>query len=304
MTGAAFPEGFDACVRQEDVVRRGDSISVTSPISANQNRRLAGEDFREGDAVLSAGHVIRPEDVLCLASLGIAEIEVQKRVRVALISTGHELIDHSETPTDSQIRNSTTPYLVQSLRLRGAEVTYLGSVGDRSEDFLGLIDGARDFDLILTTGAISVGRYDFVASALEGRGLQTYFQKVKIRPGKPLLFGRLGEGAFVIGLPGNPVATATGLRFFVDPFLRALKRDLPEQPVKAQLTRPLHKTAQATCFMKANWRGEKVEAQENQKASITHTLLTSNAWIALDASLPDEVPANTCVDVYPFVSFA
>lgn len=306
MTGAPFPEGYDACVRQEDVTRHANTITLTKPVPRNNNRRLAGEDFRVGSTVVEAGHTIRPVDVLCFAALGITEIEVYKKLRVAIIATGKELVGPTEIPRCAQIRNSTTPYLKLALAARGAEVIHTSHVGDDPQDFLKQVDANRGADVILTTGAISVGKYDFVVKALETRGLQTHFQKVRIRPGKPLLFGRLGpEGPFVMGLPGNPVATATGFRFFVEPLLRALDNEPQERAIQATLTKPTHKAKDATSFLKATLTqtptGAVVEAQENQKASMTNVLTKSNAWIALGEAMPEDIAAGTLVDVYPLI---
>lgn len=314
MTGAPFPEGFDACIRQEDVTVHAGQIKLTKPVLKNQNRRQAGEDFRVGSMVVDQGHQIRNEDLLCFAALGITEIEVFKKLRVAVIATGKELVDANQMPFGAQIRNSTTPYLLQTLRSRNVETIALGTVGDNSEDYLRLIRETKGVDVILTTGALSVGKYDFVVEALLSIGLEMYFQKVKIRPGKPLLFGKLPNGPFLIGLPGNPIAAATGFRFFVDPLLRALEGFEPERPLQAKLLTATRKAKDTTSFLKAfmtrpnlntqsNFQSNfylTVEAHENQKPSMTFSLLKSNAWIMLDETVDEDVAEGTLVDVYPF----
>ncbi|RYZ65147.1 MAG: molybdopterin molybdenumtransferase MoeA, partial [Proteobacteria bacterium] len=259
MTGAGFPPGTDACVKQEDVeyIRnsegRLEAIALREPVVAGQNRRLSGEDFSNGSEVIGVHHVLRDEDILVLASLGVMTIEVYSKLKVGVIATGKELVDLSEKPVGAQIRNSSMPYLLSALRSRGVNATSLGRVGDDPEDFMQIVRSAKAeaYDLILTTGAISVGKYDFVAKSLLAEGMETYFQKVAIRPGKPLLFGKLPEGPFVMGLPGNPVATATGFKFFVDPFLKALMHLPTEKPFKARLLNSTRKAAGATCFLKA-----------------------------------------------------
>lgn len=313
MTGAGFPPGTDACIRLEDVEwienakLNEKKIRIRTPVQAGANRRLAGEDFQVGSKVLSRFQKLRAEDCLVLASLGITEVEVFKSLRVALIATGKELVSPNEKPTPPQIRNSTTVYLQSALWSRGIECRVQGSIGDDEALFLEKVKSAINdkFDVILTTGAISVGRYDFVLECLNRLGFETHFQKVKIRPGKPLLFGQLHNGPFVMGLPGNPVATATGFRFFVDPLLRFLDGQQPEVPFIAPLMKATKKAAGATCFLKGalslTSEGQPtVEAHGNQKASITQPLLTANSWIKIDASPEDEIPAGTLVHVYPF----
>lgn len=312
MTGARFPPGLDACVKLEDVrVTNEGSIEITAPISKDANRRLAGEDFASGTTVLTKGHVIRTEDLLCLAALGLTKLPVFAKLRVAVISTGKELVDPDVEPSGTQIRNSTQNYLIaaltsQSAQLTSVEVSHVANVGDDPSDFLKEISGAREkrCDLILTTGAISVGKFDFVARSLVEHGLEVLFQKVRIRPGKPLLFGRLEGGPFVLGLPGNPVATATGFRFFAVPLLRALAQQSREVPLRARLSQATRKPPDTACFFKASLRqtpeGFEVQAHANQKASMTNPLLQTNSWIALEANALEHVLAGTYVDVYPF----
>lgn len=312
MTGAGFPIGTDACVKQEDVEAKLDSkgapeeILLKAPSEKGQNRRLAGEDFSVGSQVIHKGHLMRDEDILVLASLGILKLKVFSKLKVGIIATGKELVATNVKPVGAQIRNSTMPYLLSALRSRKVDATQLGRVGDEPNDFMALVQKSIDenYDLVLTTGAISVGKYDFVAKSLTSQGMETFFQKVAIRPGKPLLFGKLANGPFVMGLPGNPVATATGFRFFVDPLLKALAHLPAETPYRVRLVNQTRKALGATVFLKANLKKDAngelvVEANGNQKASITHPLLTSNAWIALEKEMPEEISPGTLVLAYP-----
>jgi len=313
MTGAPFPLGFDACIRIEDIeiIKNAEGqpqeIQIVQPAWQNQNRRNVGEDFTVGSLLLEKGRRVRAEDLLCLASVGITSVPVCKRPRVGVISTGKELISINEVPTPGKIRNSTGPYIVASLKSRDLEVVHLGTIYDEPGAFKNLIRQAlpQNFDLIITTGAISMGKYDFIAGALQELQTEIFFQKVTMRPGKPVLFGRFPQGTHVIGLPGNPISGAVGLRFFVDPFIRALQKQIPEQPIRLPLKHSTPKAEGAYNFFKGQLQnteqGTFVQLHKNQMPSLTHPLLHSNVWVALPEQ-NKEISAGQLVDVYTLES--
>jgi molybdopterin molybdotransferase len=313
MTGATFPAGFDACIRIEDVevLASSQQIKIQAPAGVAQNCRQKGEDFKKGAVILKSGHQIKNEDILPLAALGLTEIPVFCKPRVALISTGKELVDCAQQPKPGQIRNSTAPYLTAVLKSFGAEVEHLATVPDDGESFKKVLtENIESYDLILTTGAISVGRYDFVAGALEELGAQIFFKKVEVRPGKPLLFAKIPAQSKnkvpIFCLPGNPLASAVGLRFFVLPFLRTLLRQAPEIPLRVKLQAATKSSKEATTFVKGKLRRTEgsliVEIQAEQRASLLHPLLSSDVWVALPPSANGEWSAASEVDAYPFLA--
>jgi len=317
MTGAAFPEGYDASVKIEDVIVTRDAagnaveIEIKEPLKYRQNWRGPGEDFQIGSAVVAKGTVIMPEHVLALATLGVSEVQVYRRVKVGIISTGKELVSMCEKITLGQIRNSTAPYLLAALKNMGAEAVHLGTVGDEPEAFQALLKTALSsnrFDVLFTTGAVSVGKFDFVTSSVAQLGAEIYFHNTAIRPGKPLLFARFQNGPVLFGLPGNPVSGVVSLRFFFDSFLRAVQNQNPEMPIKAYLSEPIRKPEGLRCFFKSRITSG-VSSQSTVQTTILHgqasfmvsPLLAANAWTVL--SEEDRViSAGALVDVYPLYS--
>jgi molybdopterin molybdotransferase len=310
MTGAPFPEGFDASVKIEETLVIKDAsgkiseIEINSAVSPRQNWRGAGEDFKPGATVVKKGRMLTSEHVLALSSLGLTEIPVFRRVKVGLISTGRELVPMDQIPAAGRIRNSTAPYLIATLRTLGAEVTHLGTILDDPEEFQKLMKRVlkENFDLILTTGAVSMGKFDFVTEGIDRLGADVYFHKVAIRPGKPLLFAQIKNGPVIFGLPGNPVSGVVALRFFIDPYLRELNRMKPERPMRARLAAKSTKPEGLRCFFKSRLTftdaEPTVEVLPGQMSFLVSPLLQSTAWAILPEETAD-LEAGAWVDVYP-----
>lgn len=323
MTGAPMPGGpLDAVVKVEDVeVRRGPEgakiteIIVRKPLKAGENVRRRGEDFSPGQQALAAGTLLMPEHVMALASLGVASIDVRRLPRVAVISTGRELVHHSEANlAPGMIRSSTAPYLMTALPRYGAAASYHGVIPDEPGHFIDVMQGIlRDPpDVILTTGAVSMGKHDFVGAALEKLGAAIRFHKTAIRPGKPLLVAdwpdrevRTSEGGrrpVFFGIPGNPVSTAVGLRFFVEPYLRAITGRPAEQPMRARLASAAPKPKGLRCFFKAGLEvgthGGRVTVLAGQPSFMVSPMLAANCWAVLGEE-GTSVTAGEEIDVYP-----
>lgn len=289
MTGAPMPPGFDAAVKIEDVVkalREGlVEIEVPQVVAADENVREAGEDFRPGMTVLSRGTRLRPEHVLACAALGIERVSVRARPRVAIISTGKELA-HEGAPSPGRIRNSTAPFLLSALAELGAEASFAGLVGDEPAEFLALFGRVLSErpDVVLTTGAVSMGKHDFIPTALRDLGAEIAVHKLPIRPGKPILLAAFREGGpAVFGLPGNPVSTAVGARFFVEPYLRAWQGSAAERPFHAKLAAGETKPAGTRVFLKATLDPESGEARAlpGQASFRVSPLVEATGWIVL-----------------------
>jgi molybdopterin molybdotransferase len=205
-TGAAVPSGADAIVIQEDVVRDEASISVREGTSEGSHIRTKGFDFRAGDALLEAGRRIGPREVSLAAAMGYGELPVRRRPRIAVLATGDELVQPGGSLGPGQIIASNHLGVAALAEASGAEARLLGIARDTRESLDAHIAKAGDADVLITIGGASVGDHDLVAPVLEG-GMALAFWKIAMRPGKPLMFGRLGQPA--LGLPGNPVSATS-----------------------------------------------------------------------------------------------
>lgn len=312
MTGACLPAGLDAVlpVEQATVLARDASgrptrIRLDAAVTPGAHVRRRGQDVVAGQCVLVAGTRIIPAARMLLAALGVAEVAVRPQVPVALLTTGRELVDDPRQPlTPGQIRNSNGPYLSDRLEQAGGSLVHRETVPDDPAAFVealarSLAAGAA---VLLSTGAVSMGRHDFVPDALRALGAEIVFHKVAIRPGKPLLFARLPGGQLVFGLPGNPVSSAVGLRFFVEPALRALLGQAPERPLYLPLAQPVQKKAGLRFLQKARvvlaeHAQLQVQLLAGQESFRIQPLLAANAWAVLDEDA-EQLPAGTLVEVY------
>jgi molybdopterin molybdotransferase len=206
-TGGAVPPGADAIVIQENATRDGEQVRFSAAVAAGTFIRPAGLDFARGWAGLAAGTLLDARGIGLAASLGHLWLPVRRRARIGLLATGNELRWPGETPEGSQIASSNTVTLAAMLAGWGAEAVDLGICPDEGEALAERTRGAAGLELLVTTGGASVGDYDLVQRVLGSQGMALDFWKIAMRPGKPLLHGRLGEVP-VLGFPGNPVSTA------------------------------------------------------------------------------------------------
>jgi molybdopterin molybdotransferase len=289
-TGAPMPAGFDAVVRVEDARRAGGAIELSEPAGKGDYVRYAGTDMSPGRLLADAGERLDARHVLAFAALGLHAVEVRRRLRVALISTGSEL-------TNGQLRNSTAPYLAAAYAEFGAEFEHLGTVPDDEAAFLALARKAMRSDVLLTTGAVSMGPKDFVTEAVRKLGAKILFHKAAIRPGKPILFATVPGGPDVFALPGNPLSTVVGFRFFVVPYLRRRLGQPEERPRRLRLAADAPKPAGLRCFFKARVEAERVRLMEGQASFRIEPLLRADAWAVLPEA-GETAKAGELVDVY------
>lgn len=312
MTGAQIPDGLDTVVPVEDctvLARDAHGLALTIALSAaprlGQHVRHAGEDVTRGERVLEAGTRLGDEALMVLRGVGIADVVVHRRPRLALACTGRELVDTDGADlAPGQIANTNGPYLEGLFAEAGAEVVECLTIPDEpcllAKHFLRWLD--EGIELVVTTGAVSMGRYDFVPEVLRDLGAELRFHKLKMRPGKPLLFASAGR-SLVFGLPGNPVSSAVGARFFVDAALRALQGRSAECPLFLPLAAETRKKAGFRMIQKAvpvlGTDGRlAVHLLKGQESFKTSPLLASRAWVVL----PEEatlLPAGTPVPVFP-----
>ena len=221
MTGAPIAEGADAIVQVERTRGTEHSVEILAPAAARAFIRPRGEDLRAGELVMSPGKPLTPSDLGMLASLNRAMIDVWRRPRVAIVATGDELVDVDQVPSGAQIVNSSAYALAGAIREVGGDPVMLKVARDTPEEVRARIAEALAFDLVLSTGGVSVGQFDHVKGVLDELGLRQLFHGVAQKPGKPLKFGTIG-GRPIFGLPGNPVSTMVCFYLYVRPALLAL----------------------------------------------------------------------------------
>ena len=312
MTGARMPEGLDSVIpveRIEVLARDGEGrparIRLAADVRPGDNVRLRGQDVEQGTTVLQPGAVIDSSAVMVLSSLGVDRVAVRRRPRVAVLNTGRELVDDPARPLASgEIRNSNGPFLAARVAAAGAELVLRETVTDEPAEFFAALERAlaAGADVVLSTGAVSMGRHDFVPDALRSIGADIRFHKVAIRPGRPLLFARLAGGQLYFGLPGNPASAAVGLRFFAEAALRSLTGLPPERPLRMPLAADWSKRAALRFHLKGRveladgaLRARVLHGQESFKVQ---PLIEANAWIVLPPE-PMAFKAGELVDVYP-----
>jgi molybdopterin molybdotransferase len=221
LTGAPMPVGADAVIPQEEVGRQGAALTVSRPAAPGDFVRPRGEDIRTGDEVLAPGTVLGPAALGVLAALGRPLVRVYQRPRVAILSTGDELVDVDVAPGPGQIPNSNTYTLSAQVREAGGVPLNLGIARDRREELEERFRWGLTADVLISSAGVSVGDRDFVREVMEKLGAELDFWNVSMRPGKPLTFGRLAGRPF-FGLPGNPVSSMVTFEVFVRPAVRRM----------------------------------------------------------------------------------
>lgn len=310
MTGAAIPVGdYDTVVKVEDVhVMRDENgraiqIALDKKIPKKCNIRDSGEDFSPGQSVIQANTQITCEHLMAFAALGICRLPVYKKPNIVIFSTGKELGEYdSENLASGCIRNSSAPYLFHSLQQGPFTVRYAGIVEDDAKVFSNRLKTALagEPDVVLTTGAVSVGQCDFIAESLKKLDAEIVFHGVKIRPGKPILCAQLAKTTF-FGLPGNPISSVVGLRFFVLPYLARLLGLPREVPLQAVMKKSMKKPIGLKTFLRGKLSIEgsafAVMPCDKQDSFMIHSFVDANCFIAVD-NLDDIISAGQIVPVF------
>jgi molybdopterin molybdotransferase len=236
-TGGVMPQGADAVVIQEHAKRDGEYVTLEKSSPKGRHIRVQGLDFKAGEVLLKAGHRLTPRDLALAAGMNHPFVPVHRRPKIALFATGDELVPPGCEPAAGQIVSSNNFALEALARSEGADVTDLGIVGDRLDDTVDAVRRARDggADILVTSGGASVGDYDLVQKAFTAEGMKLSFWRLALRPGRPLMYGRLGA-MDVLGVPGNPVsAFVCGFLFLVPLIRRLIGRTDLERPIESAL---------------------------------------------------------------------
>jgi molybdopterin molybdotransferase len=303
MTGAPMPTGADTVYPQEVVERTGERVRI-GPIDKGVNVRLRGEDVEAGGIVIERGTVLRPQEIGLITSLGIWQVSVHQRPRVALLSTGDEVAEPGTPRRPGQIYDANRFTLRGSVEQCGGQVLDLGIVPDARDELTArLREAAAMADVVLTSGGVSVGAYDLVKEVLAELGTIDFWQ-VAMQPGRPLAFGAIGGTAF-FGLPGNPVASLLAFMLFVRPALWKLagRRRLFPPTWQARTLETLRKRRGRREFKRGvlAYRdgGWEVRTTGPQGSGILSSMVAGNCLIVLEEDR-DDVPAGEAVTVEPF----
>jgi molybdopterin molybdotransferase len=251
-TGGPVPAGADAIVIQEDTAAEGDRVAINVSVPVGHYIRPAGLDFSENEIGLEAGRILTARDIGFAAAMNVPWLMVRRRPRVAILATGDEIVMPGDPLGPNQIVSSNSLTLASFVTARGGEPVLIGIAPDDRDALAAMAEGARGTDLLVTTGGASVGDHDLVQSVLGDIGMELDFWRIAMRPGKPLLFGRIGETP-VLGLPGNPVSTVVCALIFMLPAMeRMLGVAATEQPrLTARLKTPLGENDQREDYLRA-----------------------------------------------------
>ena len=291
MTGGIIPQGFDTIIPIEQIVflpnkKNPQYILVNKKIKQNEHVRFLGSDYKKNDLIIKKGTIINSTHILALKTLGISKIKVKRKPNILFFSTGNEISNKDNIP-NWQVRNSNSHY-IKSLENNFLFNFISGNIlkDDHEHLFKKQIKKMLNskIDMIITSGAVSAGKFDFVPSVINSFKLSNYFKGVAIRPGKPVLFAKIqGKQKVIFGLPGNPISSAACFRFFVHPFLMNSLGASPEKPIKAILKNSFKKKKDFTRFIKSkitttqNGKLE-LEVLQGQESFRIRSFVNSNIW--------------------------
>ncbi len=285
MTGAPVPDGADAVVMVEHTVRNGDRVRINRSAQPGDNFNARGLEARGGDAVLFVGVHIGYAEVAMLATVGHTRVLVYRRPRVAIVATGDEIVEPSEQPGRHQIRNSNAASLAVQVSRAGGTPVILPTARDEYESTRACIEDGLRTDMLLLSGGVSAGKYDLVEKALAALGAEFFFDRVKIQPGQPLVFGKARDKYF-FGLPGNPGSTMITFETIARAAIEKIQglREPALNLLHARLARPFHQKAGLTRFLPARLSsdGATIEPQVSHGSGDVGAMARCNAYLVTD----------------------
>ena len=310
MTGALIPNYFDTIIPIENIKHFPNNknpkfIVINKKISKNNHVRFKGSDFKKGDKIISAGEIINSSHILAFKSLGIEKITVKKKPNIIFYSTGNEISEKNDIP-DWKVRNSNSHYIKSLSKNLFFKIVDGGILRDKNDKLFQKIINKNlksSYDIIITNGAVSAGKFDFVPKIVKKFKSSKYFKNVKIRPGKPIMFLKFKnkEKAF-FGLPGNPISSAACFRFFVYPYLLNILGMKSEKSFKARLKNKFEKKKNFTRFLKCkltttNGGNLYIEVLKGQESFRIKSFVKTNVW-GLFKSGQSTFKKNELIDCY------
>ncbi len=294
MTGGLLPKGFDTIIPKEEIIyypnkEKSKYILINKKVKKFENLRFKGSDFKKKDLVVKKGTILQSKHILAFKTLGIKNIKVKKIPNILFFSTGNEITNKMSIP-DWKTRNSNICYIQSLNKNFSFNLINGGILKDKDElIFKKKLDKIikTKIDIIITSGAVSAGKYDYIPKVLKKFNLSNYFKGVAIRPGKPILFAKIkGKQKVIFGLPGNPMSSAACFRFFVYPFIQNILNLREEKPFKAILKNNFKKTKNFTRFIKSKLNTTKngkleVKLLPGQESFRIKSFVKSNIWAVL-----------------------
>jgi molybdopterin molybdotransferase len=304
MTGAPMPEGADTVVRQEDTRRDGAMVLIEVATGLGTSVRPRGADIRRGDDVILPGQALTSVDVGVAAALGHDRLLVGARPRVALLATGDELVPAGTAPGPAHLVDSNSPMLTAAVREAGGIPTFLGIARDSKASLRELLQAASASDLVVSSAGVSVGDHDWVREVVAELGTISTW-RVAMRPGKPVLIGRIGNAVF-IGLPGNPVSSSVTFELFARPVIRRMQgaRELQRRRIRVRLGEAMSKPAALETYSRAVLHTSDddelaiAHSSGDQGSSMLQSLTRADCLVVLPAG-PEVVEAGTVVEAIP-----
>jgi len=286
MTGAIIPRGADCVIMVEHTEEIGKNLIRFVKENTNTNICYTGEDIKTGDQVLEKGICIKPQHIAVMASVGCTQPLVSKQPSIGIISTGDELVEPSSTPAPSQIRNSNGYQLIAQVKRAGGIPNYVGIAEDSEEvTYSTILKALKENDIVLLTGGVSMGDFDFVPDIMEKVGIDIKFRSMAVQPGKPTLFGTFDQHKFIFGLPGNPVSSYTQFELLVKPLMLKLMgiNNLP-MPLKLPMGKSYkRRKSQRKSFLPVVIRADgKVYPVEYHGSAHIHSYVFANGITSID----------------------
>lgn len=299
LTGARVPQDVDSIIPQENVTIDEKHITINKPVPYGANIRHKGEDIDIDQPIVRQGDVITSAHIGLFASQGITHIDVYRPLRVAVFGSGSELKLHFEKIDEAEIFNSNTPYLLSRAQELGTQTRFIGKSDDSVESLKKLITSALDCDLIVTSGGVSVGEADFTKQAFTELGMEIYFTKVLVKPGKPTTFGKIGDTA-VLNLPGNPLASALNFEIFGKFLINKLsgKAHIYPNYIQSKLSKELSSPRPVANIIPGTFNGQTFTPANQYAPGMVNVLNHCNALIVM-AEETNKIEKEESVKVLP-----
>ncbi len=283
LTGAKIPENTQTIIPQENVKIDKNAVIIQKKVDFGSNIRLAGEDVTKGEIILKKGELLEASKIALLASQGITHIEVYKKPKIAIFASGSELKLHFQKLSNTSIYNSNTPYLLSRCKELNTDAEFIGQSEDSIASLKKLIENSLDYDLIVTSGGVSVGEADYTKEAFKELGMEIFFQKVEIKPGKPTTFGKIGK-TLILNLPGNPLACALNFEIFGKFIVDLLKNKEACYPnyIETTITEDLYSKRAVFNVIAGYFDGDCFTPAKKRSPGMVNVLNKCNGFIIID----------------------